>query len=173
MKRQFDPMGPTPKRRRIRQRIRPLPVRSVAPNILTVLALCSGLTAVRFALENDFKAAVVAIIVAAVLDGLDGRVARMLKGSTKFGAELDSLSDFANFGVVPVTVLYLWTLRDLGGIGWIVVLAFAICCALRLARFNVMAEDPDRPSWKRNYFVGVPAPAAACLCITPFLPGFS
>lgn len=173
MKRNFDPMGAETRRGKMRRRMRrPLPLRSVAPNILTVLALCSGLTAIRFALDNDFKSAIIAIVVAAVLDGLDGRVARLLKGSTKFGAELDSLSDFANFGVVPVTVLYLWTLQYLGGLGWIVVLAFSICCALRLARFNVMEEDPDRPVWKGNYFVGVPAPAAAGLCITPFFLDF-
>ena len=158
--------------RRLRRLRRPLPMRSITPNMLTVLALCAGLTAIRFALENDFKAAISAIVIAAFLDGLDGRVARLLNGATKFGAELDSLSDFANFGVVPVMVLYLWTLETLGGLGWIVLLAFSICCALRLARFNVMAEDPDRPAWKRNYFVGVPAPAAAGLTLMPFFIAF-
>ncbi len=160
------------RRRRPLPKIRPLPLRSLAPNILTVLALCAGLTAINFALAGDFRSAIIAIIVAGVLDGLDGRVARLLDGATRFGAELDSLSDFATFGVAPVTVIYLWSLNALGGFGWIVVLAFCICCALRLARFNVAMEDPDRPVWRQNYFVGVPAPAAAGLCIAPFFLSF-
>jgi CDP-diacylglycerol--serine O-phosphatidyltransferase len=144
-------------------RFRPLPVNSLAPNILTVLALCAGLTAMRYALQERWHLAVLAIIVAAVLDGLDGRLARLLKGATKFGAELDSLSDFVSFGVAPVFMLYLWTLKDISGVGWIVVLVFAICCALRLARFNTALDDPNRPSWQGNFFTGVPAPAAAGL----------
>ncbi len=150
-----------------RRRLKPLPIRSLAPNILTVLGLCVGLTAIRFALEDRYEAAMSAIVIAALLDGLDGRVARLLKGATRFGAELDSLSDFANFGIVPIMVLYIWSLHGLGGVGWIAGLAFSICCALRLARFNVALEDPDRPAWKRNFFVGVPAPAAAGLVISP------
>ncbi len=149
------------------RRLKPLPIRSLAPNILTVLGLSVGLTAIRFALEERYEAALSAIVIAALLDGLDGRVARLLKGATRFGAELDSLSDFANFGIVPIMVLYIWSLNNLGGVGWIVGLVFCICCALRLARFNVASEDPDRPAWKRNYFVGVPAPAAAGLIISP------
>lgn len=158
--------------RRPLPKIRPLPVRSLAPNMLTILALCAGLTAINFALGGDFRSAVIALTVAGVLDGLDGRVARLLDGATRFGAELDSLSDFANFGVAPVIVLYLWSLSDLGGFGWIIVLAFCICCALRLARFNVAIEDPDRPVWRQNYCSGVPAPAAAGLCIAPFFLSF-
>lgn len=154
--------------RRPLPKIRPLPVRSLVPNMLTILALCAGLTAINFALGGDFRSAVIALTLAGVLDGLDGRVARLLDGATRFGAELDSLSDFANFGVAPVIVIYLWSLSDLGGFGWIVVLSFCICCALRLARFNVALEDPDRPVWRQNYCVGVPAPAAAGLCIAPF-----
>jgi CDP-diacylglycerol--serine O-phosphatidyltransferase len=146
-------------------RIRPLPVNSLAPNILTVLALCAGLTAMRFAILERWHLAVVAIVVAAVLDGLDGRLARLLKGATKFGAELDSLSDFVSFGVAPVFVLYLWTLKGIGGVGWIVVLVFSICCALRLARFNTALDDPNRPSWQSNFFTGIPAPAAALLVL--------
>ncbi len=161
-----------PRARRPLPKIRPLPMRNLAPNILTILALCAGLTAINFGLGGDFKSAVIAITIAGILDGLDGRVARLLDGATRFGAELDSLSDFANFGVAPVTVIYLWSLSDLGGFGWIVVLAFCICCALRLARFNVAIEDPDRPVWRQNYFVGVPAPAAAGLCIAPFFLSF-
>lgn len=144
-----------------------LPIRTVVPNALTVLALCAGLTAIRFALEARFEAAVAAIIVASVFDALDGRVARLLKGTTRFGAELDSLTDFVNFGVAPVIVLYLWSLGDIGGIGWIAVLGYAVCCALRLARFNVALEDPDKPAWSANFFVGVPAPAGALLVMLP------
>ena len=144
-----------------------LPIRTVIPNALTVLALCAGLTAIRFALEGRFEVAVVAIIVASVFDALDGRVARLLKGTTRFGAELDSLTDFVNFGVAPVLVLYLWSLSEIGGIGWIAVLGYAVCCALRLARFNVALEDPDKPAWSANYFVGVPAPAGALLVMLP------
>ncbi|HUD52777.1 CDP-diacylglycerol--serine O-phosphatidyltransferase [Parvibaculum sp.] len=150
----------------------PMPIRTIIPNALTVLALCAGLTAIRFALEGRFEAAVAAIIVASVFDGLDGRVARLLQGSTRFGAELDSLTDFVNFGVAPVIVLYLWSLGDIGGIGWIAVLGYAVCCALRLARFNVALEDPDKPAWTANYFVGVPAPAGAMLVMLPLYLSF-
>jgi CDP-diacylglycerol--serine O-phosphatidyltransferase len=136
------------------------------------MALCAGLTSIRFGLDEKFELAVVAITVAAILDGLDGRVARLLKGTTKFGAELDSLSDFLCFGVAPVLLLYLWTLNGLGGLGWIVVLGFAVCCALRLARFNVALEDPDKPAWTANYFVGVPSPAAAGLVMLPLYLSF-
>lgn len=144
-----------------------LPVRTIIPNALTVLALSAGLTAIRFAIESRFEAAVVAIIIASIFDALDGRIARMLRGSTRFGAELDSLTDFVNFGVAPVVVLYLWSMGEIGGIGWIAVLGYAVCCALRLARFNVALEDPDKPVWAGNYFVGVPAPAAAGLVLLP------
>jgi CDP-diacylglycerol--serine O-phosphatidyltransferase len=136
------------------------------------MALCAGLTSIRFGLDGKFELAVLAICVAAILDGLDGRVARLLKGTTKFGAELDSLSDFLCFGVAPVMLLYLWTLNGLGGLGWIVVLGFAVCCALRLARFNVALEDPDKPAWTANYFIGVPSPAAAGLVMLPLYLSF-
>lgn len=149
------------------RRRRLLPVRSLAPNILTVLGLCAGLTAVRFALDAKFELAMIAVVVAAVIDALDGRVARFLKGATKFGAELDSLVDFVNFGVVPVVVLYLWNLSTLGGLGWIAVLGFSVCCALRLARFNTALEEPDRPVWANKFFVGVPAPSGAGLAMLP------
>lgn len=150
----------------------PVHIRTLIPNALTVLALCAGLTAIRFGLENKFELAVAAILVASVLDGLDGRVARLLQGSTRFGAELDSLTDFVNFGVAPVILIYLWSLHDIGGVGWIAVLGFAICCALRLARFNVALEDPDKPAWTANYFVGVPAPAGAGLVMLPLYLSF-
>ena len=149
-----------------------LPVRTIIPNSLTVLALCAGLTAIRFAIEGRYEAAVAAIIIASIFDALDGRIARMLQGSTKFGAELDSLTDFVNFGVAPVVILYLWSLGEIGGIGWIAVLGFSVCCALRLARFNVALEDPDKPVWAGNYFVGVPAPAAAGLVMLPLYLSF-
>lgn len=150
-----------------------LPVRTIIPNAITVLALCAGLTAIRFAIEGRFEAAVVAIIIASIFDALDGRIARLLHGSTRFGAELDSLTDFVNFGVAPVVVLYLWSLGDIGGIGWIAVLGFSVCSALRLARFNVALEDPDKPAWTGNYFVGVPAPAAAGLVMLPLYLSFA
>jgi CDP-diacylglycerol---serine O-phosphatidyltransferase len=155
-----------------RRSLKTLPIRSLIPNSLTVMALCSGLTAMRFGLDGRFDIAVFAIIVAAILDGLDGRVARLLKGTTKFGAELDSLSDFLCFGVAPVMLLYLWSLNEIGGLGWIVVLGFSVCCALRLARFNVALEDPDKPAWTANFFVGVPSPAAAGLVMLPLYLSF-
>ncbi len=144
-----------------------LPLRSLAPNILTVLGLCAGLTGVQLAIHDRFDMAVLAIAVAAIIDTLDGRVARLLKGTSKFGAELDSLSDFVNFGVTPALILYLWTLETLGGLGWIIVLGFAVCGALRLARFNTALEQPDRPEWSVRFFTGVPAPAGACLSLLP------
>lgn len=154
-------------------RLRPPPLRNLLPNILTVLALCAGLTAIRFGLEGRYEFAVYAIIVAALLDALDGRVARMLQAQSSFGAELDSLADFFNFGVAPVLILYTWSLETLGGLGWVAVLAYAVACALRLARFNVSGEDPDRPSWANAFFVGVPAPAAAGLVMLPLYMDFT
>ncbi len=149
-----------------------LPARSLIPNILTVLALCAGLTAVRFGLDGRFEAAIIAVMVAALLDGLDGRVARLLKGETRFGAELDSLTDFVNFGVVPALLLFIWTLEGAGGFGWVMALSYAICCGLRLARFNVAHDDPDRPLWMASYFTGVPSPAGAMLVFVPFFAVF-
>ena len=146
---------------------RQLPLRSLAPNILTVLGLCAGLTGIQFAIHDRYELAVLAIAVASIIDTLDGRVARLLKGTSKFGAELDSLSDFVNFGVTPAIILYMWTLKDLGGLGWIIVLAFAVCGALRLARFNTALEQPDKPVWSVKFFTGVPAPAGACLSLLP------
>ena len=126
-------------------RFRRVPLRLIVPNLVTLLALCSGLTAVRMAFDGRWELAVGAVLLAAVLDGLDGRVARMLKGTSRFGAELDSLSDFVNFGVVPALMLYLWLLKDAGNLGWITALIFAISMALRLARFNVALDDPNKP----------------------------
>ncbi|MEL3889531.1 phosphatidylcholine/phosphatidylserine synthase [Ferrovibrio sp. MS7] len=148
-------------------RLRKLPLNTLAPNILTICALCSGLTAIRFAIAGQWKFAVAAIAVAALFDMLDGRVARLLKGASRFGAELDSLSDFLCFGVAPVMVLYFWTLHDLGNgnPGWLVVLAFATCTALRLARFNTALEDTEKPVWTGSFFTGIPSPAGAGLSL--------
>lgn len=158
-----DPNGSGPRRRRFRT----IPVRLLLPNMITLLSLCAGLTAIRLAIEGKIEWALGAIVFAAALDGVDGRVARMLKGQSRFGAELDSLADFVNFGVVPGLILYFWGLNELGAIGWIAALVFAICMSLRLARFNVMADDPNRPAWMGNFFTGVPAPAGAIIVLLP------
>ncbi|ARQ01134.1 CDP-alcohol phosphatidyltransferase family protein [Pseudorhodoplanes sinuspersici] len=158
-----DPEGSEPRRRRFRT----IPVRLLLPNMITLLSLCAGLTAIRLAIEGRIEWALGAIVFAAALDGIDGRVARMLKGQSRFGAELDSLADFVNFGVVPGLILYFWGLNELGAIGWIAALVFAICMSLRLARFNVMADDPNRPAWMANFFTGVPAPAGAIIVLLP------
>ncbi len=147
--------------------LRGLPLRFVVPNVVTLLALCAGLTAIRFAIESKFEFAVLAIVVAAVLDGIDGRIARALKGSSRFGAELDSLADFMDFGVAPGLVLYLWSLHQLKTPGWVAVLFFAIAAALRLARFNVMIDDPNKPAWMGRFFTGMPAPAGAIVVLLP------
>ncbi len=155
-----------------RRRFRRIPVRTLAPNLITLLALCAGLTAIRMAFEDRYVLALAAIVFAAILDGIDGRLARFLKGTSRFGAELDSLSDFVNFGVAPALILYFWGLHDLKSAGWIAAMAFAICAALRLARFNVMIDDPDRPAWANNFFVGVPAPAGAIIVLLPIYAAF-
>ena len=148
-------------------RLRDVPFRMLVPNLITLGAICSGLSSIRLAWEDRFELAIVAIVFAAILDGLDGRVARFLKSSTSFGEQLDSLADFVNFGVAPALVLYLWALKDARTIGWIVALVFAICGCLRLARFNVMLDDPDKPDWSVDFFTGVPAPAGALLVLLP------
>src|ERR1700684_3561204 len=141
-------MSPPPLEQRLRQRrFRRIPVRTLAPNLITLLALCAGLTAIRMAFENRYTLALGAIVFAAILDGIDGRLARFLKGTSRFGAELDSLSDFVNFGVAPALILYFWGLHDLKSAGWIAALAFAICAALRLARLHVLTIDPVRRAW--------------------------
>ena len=144
-----------------------IPVRTLLPNLITLLALCAGLTGVRLAIEGKLEWAVAAIVFAAMLDGIDGRVARMLKGTSRFGAELDSLADFFNFGVAPALILYFWGLHELGNAGWIAAMVFAICAGLRLARFNVMIDDPNRPAWAANFFVGMPAPGGAIAVLLP------
>ena len=150
-----------------RLRFRAIPVRTLVPNMITLLALCAGLTAIRVAVDGRFEPALYLIVFAAVLDGIDGRVARMIKGQSRFGAELDSLADFVNFGVAPGLILYFWVLQELGNLGWIVAMAFAICAGCRLARFNVAIDDPNRPAWMSNFFTGMPAPMGAITVLLP------
>jgi CDP-diacylglycerol--serine O-phosphatidyltransferase len=155
-----------------RRRFRRIPFRVLVPNVVTLLALCAGLTAIRMAFEDRYALALAAIVFAAILDAVDGRLARLLKGTSRFGAELDSLSDFVNFGVAPALILYFWGLHELKSAGWIGALVFAICVGLRLARFNVMLDDPDRPAWTSNFFVGMPAPAGAITVLLPIYASF-
>jgi CDP-diacylglycerol---serine O-phosphatidyltransferase len=161
----FPPFAPDPEPRK--RLFRPIPFRVIAPNLITLLGLSLGLTAIRLAFEGRLEPAVLAILAAGVLDGVDGRVARLLKGTSRFGAELDSLSDFVCFGVAPALILYSFTLSNLRGVGWIAALVFAIAGGLRLARFNVMIDDPTRPEWTKNFFVGMSAPAAAVCALLP------
>jgi CDP-diacylglycerol--serine O-phosphatidyltransferase len=163
-----DPKYPELRRRRFR----PIPVRMLVPNVITLLAICAGLTAIRLSIEGRMELAVAAIVFAAVLDGVDGRIARMIKGQSKFGAELDSLADFVNFGVAPGLMLYFWQLQELNNGGWIAAMVFAIAGGLRLARFNASIDDPNKPAFAANYFTGVPAPAGAILAMLPFYLAF-
>ncbi|MBC7953564.1 MAG: CDP-diacylglycerol--serine O-phosphatidyltransferase [Rhodospirillaceae bacterium] len=149
-----------------------LSINRLIPNILTLLALCAGLTSIRFGLHGQWEHGVAAILLAGVLDGLDGRVARLLQGTSKFGAELDSLSDFVSFGVAPAMLLYFWTMQGAGGFGWAVVLLYIVCCGLRLARFNSMLGNADLPPYAYNFFTGVPAPAAAGIVMLPMVASF-
>ena len=153
------------------RRLSHLSLNRMVPNILTLLALCAGMTAVRYAMGGHFQAAVVAIMVAGVFDGLDGRVARLLKSTSRFGAELDSLADFVSFGVAPAAVLYLWTMAALGSLGWAIVVFYAECCALRLARFNTQLSA-EQPSYAAGFFSGAPAPAGAGLVMVPMFMAF-
>lgn len=162
----FPPFAPDPLEPR-RRLFKPVPFRMVVPNLITLIAVCVGLTAIRLAFEGRLEPAVIGIVVAAVLDGVDGRVARLLKGTSRFGEELDSLADFVNFGVAPALILYSFLLHELRALGWVVALVFAVASGLRLARFNVMLDDPNRPDWQRNFFVGIPAPAAALVSLLP------
>ncbi len=166
----FPPFDPEHEDRKRRQRVfarGQVPIRVLVPNLFTLLGLCAGLTAIRMAIEHRWDLAVAALVFAAFLDGIDGRLARLLKASSRFGAELDSLADFVNFGVAPAIIIYSWSLNDLRGMGWIAVLVFAVCAALRLARFNAALDNPNLPAWKSAYFVGVPAPAGAIILLLP------
>lgn len=146
---------------------RGLSMRSVVPNAITAAALCSGLTGVKFAIVGDWEKTLLAIILAGVLDGIDGRIARLLKAQSRFGAELDSLADSLSFGMAPAIILFLWSLQDLPRLGWFASLAFAICCALRLARFNAQIDIAEQPHKSAGFLTGVPAPVAAGLAFLP------
>lgn len=165
----FDPDGPNGSRG---PRLREIPLRLIIPNLVTILAICAGLSGIRLAYEGRFEIAVAMVLLAAFLDAVDGRVARRLGATSKFGAQMDSLADVINFGVAPAIVLYAYLLDLAKPFGWISALVFVIAAALRLARFNVMAEDPHRPKWQADYFVGVPAPAAAVIVMLPIYLGF-
>lgn len=151
---------------------RKVPVRYLLPNLITLLALCSGVTAIRLAVEGRYQVAVAAVILAIFLDAVDGRLARYLKGTSRFGAELDSLADFVNFGVAPAILIYFWSLNAMKPLGWIISLMLSMACALRLARFNVALEDPDKPAYAQAFFSGIPAPAGAGLAMAPMYLGF-
>ncbi|WP_404713245.1 CDP-alcohol phosphatidyltransferase family protein [Sphingomonas sp. MMS24-J13] len=155
-------MIPAPRRRGI-------PLRGIVPNAVTTLALCFGLTGVRFAIGGEWEKAVACIFVAGVLDGMDGRIARLLRAESRFGAELDSLSDVIAFGVSPAVVLFLWSLSYVPRYGWVIALSHAACCALRLARYNAMIDADDQPLKKAGFFTGVPAPAGAAMALFPLL----
>jgi CDP-diacylglycerol--serine O-phosphatidyltransferase len=166
----FEPNGPNDEARG--PRLREIPLRLMVPNLITVLAICAGLTGIRLAFEGRYELAVTMVLVAAFLDGIDGRVARLMKASSKFGAQMDSLADIVNFGVAPALVVYVYALDQAHTLGWIAALIYAIAAGLRLARFNVMAERENKASWQSEYFVGVPAPAGAMLVMLPVYVGF-
>ncbi len=152
---------------RLRRLPKGLTLRAMVPNAITAAALCAGLTGIRFAIAGDFEKSVLAVVLAGMLDGVDGRAARLLKAQTRFGAELDSLADAISFGVAPALIVYLWTLQDVARFGWIAALAFAICCVLRLARFNAQLDADEMPYKKAGFLTGVPSPAAAGLALLP------
>ena len=141
--------------------------RVILPNILTLIGVCIGLSSIKFALDSKYEIAVIAIIFAALIDGLDGRIARLIKGTSKVGKELDSLTDVISFGVAPAFIMYFWSLNNLGKFGWLLCLIYVVCVALRLARFNVHSNE--EASWKDNFFEGVPSPAGGILVLMPFL----
>ena len=141
--------------------------RVILPNTLTLIGVCIGLTSINFALNQNFKLAIIAIVCAAIIDGLDGRIARLIKGTSKVGKELDSLTDIISFGVAPAFIMYFWTLNSLGKIGWLISLIYVVCVALRLARFNI--NTGGEPSWRDNFFEGVPSPAGGILVLSPLV----
>ena len=158
--------GPSTDKKRV------VPVFQLLPNLLTIVAICAGLTAIRYGYDGNYEMAVRLILLACILDGLDGRLARLMKASSPLGAELDSLADFLNFGVAPALILHSWTLHDYGDVGWIAVLSYSICCVLRLARFNVSSRlDTEGPA--SDFFVGIPAPAGALLVLLPMVLSFA
>ena len=141
--------------------------RMLLPNMLTLIGVCIGLTSIRFALSGEFHLAIIAIMFAALIDGLDGRIARMIKGTSKVGKELDSLTDMISFGVAPAFIMYFWVLNTIGKLGWLISLIYVVCVALRLARFNISSNQD--PSWRDNFFEGVPSPAGGILVLTPLI----
>ena len=145
--------------------------RVILPNILTLIGVCIGLTSIKFAFDGKFELSVIAVIVAGVIDGLDGRIARLIKGTSKVGKELDSLTDVISFGVAPAFIMYFWALSEIGRFGWLISLIYVICVALRLARFNVASGG--EPSWKDNFFEGIPSPAGGVLVLMPLIYSFS
>ncbi|WEZ83912.1 CDP-diacylglycerol--serine O-phosphatidyltransferase [Rhizobium sp. 32-5/1] len=165
----YEPNGPNDEARG--PRLREIPLRLIVPNLITVLAICAGLSGVRLAFEGRFELAVAMVLVAAFLDGIDGRVARLMKATSKFGAQMDSLADIVNFGVAPALVLYAFVLDQARSLGWIAALIYVIAAGLRLARFNVMSERDVKAAWQSEYFVGVPAPAGAMLVLLPMYLG--
>ena len=165
------PLGRRQRRARRRPRYKGPSFNRVMPNLLTMLGLCAGLTSIRYALDHRWEHAAAAILVAAVIDGLDGRLARLLKATSRFGAEFDSLSDFASFGVAPALILYLWSLHGAGRFDFMPCLMFAVCMALRLARFNAALETAPKPAYAQSFFTGVPAPAGAGLVLFPLFLG--
>ena len=142
--------------------------RYILPNILTLVGVCLGISSIKFSLDLNFKMAVIFIILAAIIDALDGRIARLIKGTTDFGKELDSLTDFVSFGIAPAFIIYFWELNSYGKLGWAVTLIYSVCCVLRLARFN-LTKYGDNESWKQNYFEGVPSPIGALLILSPLI----
>ncbi len=159
----FDPDQNVPPRKRFR----PVSMRVLIPNLITLLALAAGFTAVRMAYEGRLEHAVYLVLVAALFDALDGRIARLLQGTSRFGAELDSLADFLSFGAVPALILYFWAMKEAGSLGWIAAVVFVICAALRLARFNIAIDDTSKPAWMANFFTGMPTPAGALVVLLP------
>ena len=154
-----------------------IPLRALVPNAVTMAAFCAGATAIRFAIEGEFARASLAILLAGVLDGVDGRIARLLRGTSRFGAELDSLSDVTAFGIAPALVIYLWALRDIGNLGWLFALLHGVCCALRLARFNAALDTDGLPHTRARVMTGAPAPVGAGMAMAPLYlalgwPGF-
>ncbi|MDP2358585.1 MAG: CDP-diacylglycerol--serine O-phosphatidyltransferase [Beijerinckiaceae bacterium] len=162
-----EPIEPQIKQSPRRKRFARIPMRYVLPNLVTLLGLALGLTSIRFSIEGRYELAVIAIAAAGVLDGLDGRLARALDGQSRFGAELDSLADFIDFGVAPAMLLYLWSLQEIKNAGWFACMVYVIACALRLARFNVMIDDPNKPKWMGRFFTGMPSPAGAIVVLLP------
>jgi CDP-diacylglycerol---serine O-phosphatidyltransferase len=152
-----------------KRRLREQPISRLFPNMITIAGLCCGLSAIRFAMLGRWEFAVAFILAAALIDGMDGRVARMLGATSTFGAQLDSLSDFVCFGIAPPMVIYMWQLNHIKGIGWAVVLFFSVCTALRLARFNTALFDDNKEPWEKQFFVGVPSPAGGILCLLPLI----